>query len=100
MRKIICAAVLYPLAASAQADELMLTSFYDPPAPYIAAHKALPFGTRLRISNPRTGRSVLVTIRDRGPFVRGRALDISRAYARELGFGGAGVARLKVSRVH
>jgi rare lipoprotein A len=57
-----------------------------------AAHRTLPFGTRLRVT--RGGRSVVVTINDRGPFVRGRVLDLSTAAAREVGLTGVGVGRV------
>jgi peptidoglycan lytic transglycosylase len=50
-----------------------------------AAHKSLPFGTRVRVSNPRTGASVVVIINDRGPFTRGRDIDLSRGAARAIG---------------
>lgn len=50
-----------------------------------AAHKTLPFGTSVRVTNPANGRSVTVRINDRGPFVRGRHIDLSRAAARQLG---------------
>lgn len=50
-----------------------------------AAHKTLPFGTKLRVTNLRNGRSVLVVINDRGPFVRNRQLDLSKGAARRLG---------------
>ncbi|MCB1429002.1 MAG: septal ring lytic transglycosylase RlpA family protein [Nitratireductor sp.] len=55
-----------------------------------AAHKKLPFGTRLKVVNKRNGKAVVVRINDRGPFVKGRILDLSKAAARELGFIGAG----------
>lgn len=61
-----------------------------------AAHKTLPFGTRLKLTNPRTGKSVHVVVNDRGPYVKGRMLDLSKAAAEELGFVKDGVARLKV----
>ena len=50
-----------------------------------AAHKTLPFGTRVRVTNPVNGKSVVVRINDRGPFIRGRVIDVSRAAARKLG---------------
>ena len=53
-----------------------------------AAHRTLPFGTMVRVTNARSGRSVVVRINDRGPFVRGRVIDLSPAAARELGFSG------------
>ena len=57
---------------------------YDP-AKFTAAHKTLPFGTRLRITDKSNGRSVDVVVNDRGPFTRGRVLDLSLAAAKELG---------------
>jgi rare lipoprotein A len=53
-----------------------------------AAHRSLPFGTLVRVVNERNGRAVVVRVNDRGPFVRGRALDLSGAAARRLGVGG------------
>ena len=57
-----------------------------------AAHRTLPFGTKLRVTHG--SRSVVVTINDRGPFVRGRVLDLSTAAARQVGITGAGVGRV------
>ncbi|MGB9352193.1 MAG: septal ring lytic transglycosylase RlpA family protein, partial [Pseudolabrys sp.] len=51
-----------------------------------AAHKTLPFGTLVRVTHQRSGRSVVVRINDRGPFVRGRVIDVTSAAARALGF--------------
>jgi rare lipoprotein A len=62
-----------------------------------AAHRTLPFGTRVQVSDPKSGRSVIVTINDRGPFVRGRVLDLSPAAARALGMIGRGVMPIKAS---
>ena len=59
-----------------------------------AAHKTLPFGTRVRVTNHNTGRSAVVTINDRGPFVRGRVIDLSRAAAGAVGMIGSGLARV------
>lgn len=55
-----------------------------------AAHRKLPFGTRIHVVNQRTGRAVEVTINDRGPFVRGRVLDLSLGAARIIGISGVG----------
>ncbi|MEZ5870945.1 MAG: septal ring lytic transglycosylase RlpA family protein [Nitratireductor sp.] len=55
-----------------------------------AAHKKLPFGTRLKVVNKRNGKTVVVRVNDRGPFVKGRILDLSKAAASELGFIGSG----------
>lgn len=61
-----------------------------------AAHKSLPFGTRVRVTNNRNGHSVVVRINDRGPFVRGRVIDMTPAGARALGFSGLAPVRLAV----
>lgn len=63
-----------------------------------AAHKSLPFGTRLRVS--RGNASVVVRINDRGPFVRGRDLDVSLAAARVLGLISAGVGAVTIERIN
>ncbi len=62
-----------------------------------AAHRSLPFGTLVRVTNERTGRSVVVRINDRGPFVRGRIIDLTPAAARAIGF--SGLARVNVTVV-
>lgn len=64
-----------------------------------AAHPKLPFGTRLQITCPENGRSVLVRINDRGPFVAGRDLDLSLAAARSLGIEQRGLARIEYERL-
>jgi rare lipoprotein A len=56
---------------------------YDP-TKYTAAHRSLPFGTRLRVTDPRSQRSVVVVVNDRGPFTKGRVLDLSLAAAKAL----------------
>ena len=61
-----------------------------------AAHRTLPFGTRVKVTNLHNGRQVVVRINDRGPFARGRVLDLSRAAARRLGFVEIGVARVRL----
>jgi rare lipoprotein A len=53
-----------------------------------AAHRSLPFGTRVKVTHKRTGRSVVVRINDRGPFIRGRIIDLSRGAKRVIGMGG------------
>ncbi|RLC50896.1 MAG: hypothetical protein DRZ79_03660 [Candidatus Cloacimonadota bacterium] len=60
------------------------------------AHKTLPFGTRLKVINESNGKSVVVRVNDRGPFVAGRDLDLSFAAARKIGLIGIGVKKLKV----
>lgn len=61
-----------------------------------AAHRSLPFGTRVRVTNTRTGSSVVVRINDRGPFIAGRIIDLSRAAASQIGLTSSGVAAVKV----
>lgn len=60
------------------------------------AHKTLPFGTRLRITNEDNGKSVVVRVNDRGPFVKGRDLDLSKAAAEKIGLIPYGVKKLRV----
>jgi rare lipoprotein A len=64
-----------------------------------AAHPTLPFGTRLRVTNVASGRSVTVRVNDRGPYVRGRVVDVSYAAAESLGMVGGGVAKVKLDIV-
>ena len=64
-----------------------------------AAHKTLPFGSLVRVTNPRNGRSVTVRINDRGPFIAGRAIDLSRAAATEIGMIARGHARVQLEIV-
>jgi rare lipoprotein A (peptidoglycan hydrolase) len=67
------------------------------PMSHTAAHRTLPFGTLLRVSAPATGRSIVVRINDRGPAAStGRALDLSRGAAMDLGIAGAGSARVMI----
>jgi rare lipoprotein A len=66
------------------------------PNGFTAAHRSLPFGTRVRVTNRSNGRSVIVTINDRGPFVRGRIIDLSRGAAQAISMTGAGVARVSL----
>jgi len=61
-----------------------------------AAHKTLPFGTMVRVTNTRTNRSVVVRINDRGPFVRGRVIDLTPAGARAIGMSGLAPVSLAV----
>jgi rare lipoprotein A len=69
------------------------------PRELTAAHPTLPFGTRVRVTNVNTGRSVTVRINDRGPFVRGRVIDVSHSAAESLGMVGQGVAKVKLDVV-
>jgi peptidoglycan lytic transglycosylase len=66
------------------------------PGAMTAAHRTLPFGTKVRVTNRRNGRSVIVTINDRGPFVRGRVIDLSSGAAGVIGMRSSGVAPVSV----
>lgn len=68
---------------------------YDPQQ-LVAAHRSLPFGTRVRVINLANGRDVVVTVLDRGPFVKGRIVDVSRRAADQLDFIRAGTARVSL----
>jgi len=62
-----------------------------------AAHRSLPFGTKVKVENLHNGRSVVVRINDRGPFVRGRIIDLTKAAASRLGFVRSGVTSVRVT---
>lgn len=64
------------------------------PAAMTAAHRTLPFGSKVIVTNQRNGKSVVVRINDRGPFIRGRVIDLSKAAARKLGFIKAGHTKI------
>lgn len=64
-----------------------------------AAHRTLPFGSRVRVTNPRTGKSVVVRINDRGPFHGNRVIDVSRAAASEIGMVASGTARVELALI-
>ena len=64
-----------------------------------AAHRSLPFGTKVRVTNKRNGKSVVVTINDRGPFIKGRIIDLSNAAAGVIGMRSSGVAPVVVERL-
>jgi rare lipoprotein A len=68
-------------------------------AAYTAAHRTAPFGSRLQVTNTANGRSVIVRVNDRGPFIRGRVVDVSTIAARQLGIVGRGVARVRVAKL-
>ncbi len=69
------------------------------PRAMTAAHRTLPFGTKVRVTNVRSGRAVTVRINDRGPFVPGRVIDLSQAAAEELGIVAHGIAKVKLDVV-
>lgn len=67
------------------------------PGQLTAAHRSLPFGSRVRVTNTANGDSVIVRINDRGPFSHGRVIDVSHAAAREIGMHRSGTARVKLA---
>jgi rare lipoprotein A len=67
------------------------------PGQLTAAHRSLPFGSMVRVTNTSNGDSVVVRINDRGPFSRGRIIDVSQAAAREIGMHRSGTARVKLA---
>ena len=95
-----CAAVA-GFTSAAGASELGIASFYQNPhySGLIAAHKTLPFGTRVKVFNLDNGRSAILKIVDRGPFIRGRVIDVSPAAASALGFRQAGLAHVRIERI-
>jgi rare lipoprotein A len=69
------------------------------PGGYTAAHKTLPFGTRVRVTSPSTGRSVVVRINDRGPYAGNRVIDLSVGAARAIGLTNSGVGTVRMEIV-
>jgi len=104
------AQVLIPWAALPPPEEIGIASWYGHPyhgrraangeiydmRKLTAAHRSLPFGTRVRVHSLENGRMVDVKINDRGPFVDGRLIDLSHAAARTLGMHRAGIARVRL----
>jgi rare lipoprotein A len=64
-----------------------------------AAHRSAPFGSHLKVTNVANGRSVVVRVNDRGPFVRGRIVDLSQSAARHIGMKGRGLTRVRLARL-
>ena len=69
------------------------------PAAMTAAHKTLPLGSKVKVTHAKTGKSIVVRINDRGPFIKGRVIDLSKGAARKLGFISAGHAKVCISRI-
>ena len=67
------------------------------PGAMTAAHRSLPFGTKVKVENLKTGKSVVVRINDRGPYVGGRIIDLTKAAAHRLGIVGSGTAKVRLT---
>jgi rare lipoprotein A len=103
---------IQPSAAPTPAGRLIKASWYGPglvglrttsgevfnPRALTAASKTIPIGSVVKVTNPDTGKSVKVRINDRGPFVRGRSLDLSQRAAQKIGIIKKGVARVRVTQ--
>ena len=114
MKKIISTLLVVPLlggcqttANSSDLNTLTVASWYGKgrltasgqrfdPNGYTVAHKTLPFGTKLQLTNPDNGKSIIATVNDRGPFTRGRGLDVSRGVAHHLDFIKKGITKLNM----
>ncbi|HVB79722.1 MAG TPA: septal ring lytic transglycosylase RlpA family protein [Candidatus Binataceae bacterium] len=102
-----------PIPASSAGGRVTIASWYGPGfigqrtasgevyhrSDLTAASRSLPLGTRVRVTNLSTGRAVVVRINDRGPYVRGRGLDLSQRAAERIGLNRSGVARVSVARL-
>lgn len=90
--------VVFVTVSAARADWVGQASYYRNPrhGGLIAAHRTLPFGTRLLVTNLGNGRSVTVVVVDRGPFIRNRIIDVSTGAADALGFRSAELAVVRI----
>jgi rare lipoprotein A len=82
-------------SAPSEGGSVGVASYYGA-AGLTAAHRSLPMGTRVRVTNTANGRSVVVRINDRGPFIRGRSIDLSHSAAAAVGMTDAGVAKVRM----
>jgi rare lipoprotein A len=83
-----CVASVYCLGDSSQSGTKTASGTPLNDNAMTAAHKSLPFGFKVKVTNKKNGHAVTVTITDRGPYVKGRCIDLSQAGARALGFAG------------
>jgi rare lipoprotein A len=99
-------AACFVFSAAAEANTVGMASYYKSgrltangerfnPHGLTAAHRKLKFGTRVKVTNMRNGKSVVVRINDRGPFIRGRVIDLSLGAAKAIGLTKTGVGRVK-----
>ncbi|HKN31483.1 MAG TPA: septal ring lytic transglycosylase RlpA family protein [Roseiarcus sp.] len=102
MRKVLYAgAILAGYTSAVSAGEKGIASYYTNPhhSGLIAAHKTFPLGSQVRVINLDNGRSAVVKIVDRGPFIRGRIIDVSTAAAVVLGFQASGTAHVQIEKI-
>jgi|ERR1700721_479544 len=100
------AVILCLVLASAAQAQRGIASIYEggrtanggraSPSGFTAAHRSLPFGTHVRVTNVHNKRAVMVRINDRGPFIRGRIIDLTPAAARSLGFSGLALVDVEI----
>ena len=83
-------------ASAPREDGLVGVASYYGAAGQTAAHRTLPLGTKVRVTNTANGRSVVVRINDRGPFIRGRSIDLSNSAAQAVGMTDAGLAKVRM----
>jgi rare lipoprotein A len=83
-----CVASVYAVGDSSQPGTKTASGIPFDDNGMTAAHKSLPFGSKVKVTNKKSGDAVTVTITDRGPYVKGRCIDLSKASARALGFAG------------
>jgi rare lipoprotein A len=105
------AAAAFAFSVAAEANSTGMASYYKHgkrtangehynPHGMTAAHRHLKFGTKVRVTNVKTGKSVIVRINDRGPFIRGRVIDLSLGAAQVIGLTKTGVARISYAVVN
>ncbi len=88
---------LIGLASYYQRGQRVASGGYFNPSAMTAAHRTLPFGTRVRVTHQASGRIVDVHINDRGPFIAGRIIDLSKAAAHVIGLTASGIARVSIT---
>lgn len=101
MRKfVLSCAILSGFTSAAAAEEEGIASYYHNPyySGLIAAHKTLPMGTQVKVFNLDNGRTAVVKIVDRGPFIHGRIIDVSPVAAGVLGFKEVGLAHVRIEK--
>jgi rare lipoprotein A len=87
------------LSGSAMAQAGVASTYHDSRSTgFTAAHRSLPFGTKVLVTNKRNGRSVIVKIADRGPYIRGRELDLNSAAAAKIALNSLAEVSMKVLR--